>query len=309
MASWPSLTGISTARNPRYDLSNWEQINPRKMNFRLFTFLILSITTLLVTGDLSAQEKTKEASKAKEVQSAEQADKNAAKKQTAEKGDSKAAQVAKANEGKGCVLGDLEMKDILGNKVDLKKYQGKVVLIVNVASKCGFTGQYRPLQALHKRYKDHGFEIIAFPCNQFGKQEPKDGKAIDEFCKKKFGIEFDLYAKVQVKGKKQVELFKRLTDCNLAPAGKGAIHWNFEKFLIGKDGKPIARFRSNVSPDDERIVSRLEAALGIEDGKLKDGKRKGDKKEKAEPAKKETNSADQNAEKKTASEGKQDKKR
>jgi len=268
------------------------------MNFRPLTFLILCITTLLVTGDLSAQEKTKEASKTKEVQSAGQTDKSADKKQTAETGDSKAAA---AKEDKDCVLGNLEMKDIFGNKVDLKKYKGKVILIVNVASKCGFTGQYRPLQALHKRYKDHGFAVIAFPCNQFGKQEPKDEKAIDEFCKKKFGIEFDLYSKVKVKGTKQAELFKRLTDCNLAPAGKGAIHWNFEKFLIGKDGKPIARFRSNVSPDDERIVSKLEAALGL------------DKKEKADPAKKEAKAADQGAEKKTASdakpEGKQDKKR
>lgn len=246
---------------------------------------------LLAAGNLSAQDKIKEADKTKEVQ----AGKKVTEKQAAEASKNKATV---SEEKKNCVLVDIEMTDICGNKVDLKKYKGKVVMIVNVASKCGFTGQYKPLQALHKQYNEHGFEVIAFPCNQFGKQEPADEPSIDSFCKKKFGIEFDLFAKVDVKGAKQAELFKRLTKCNLAPAGKGAIHWNFEKFLIDKDGKPIARFRSNVSPDDDKIVSKLKAALGIQD----------DEKEKVAPAKKEAKAVDQDADKKTAPKVKQDKK-
>ncbi len=165
------------------------------------------------------------------------------------------------------VLRGLKMKDIVGNDVDLSKYQGKVILVVNVASKCGFTGQYKPLQALHSEFNKHGFEVVAFPCNQFGKQEPQNEPAINNFCKQKFGIKFDMFAKVNVNGDGQAELFKRLTCLDLAPAGKGKIHWNFEKFIVGKDGKPCARFRSNVSPKDKAIVSKIREALGIEEKK------------------------------------------
>jgi len=275
------------------------------MNFRPLTFLILCIAAL-VAGDLSAQDQKKEASETKQVQP----DKDASKIQTAEKGDPKAAVVEEKSE---CVLVDLQMTDICGKKVNLKKYQGKVVLVVNVASKCGFTGQYKPLQALHEKFNQHGLEVIAFPCNQFGKQEPKDENAIDAFCKQKYGIEFDLFSKVEVKGAGQVELFKRLTGCELKPAGKGPVQWNFEKFIVGKDGKPFARFRSNISPDDEKIVSKLRAALGIEDdGKKGDDKKGGDKtdseEEKAKPAKKESTVVVPAAEKKTAPKDKQDKK-
>ncbi len=172
---------------------------------------------------------------------------------------------------------DVEMTMIDGQKVNLKKYAGKVILVVNVASKCGFTGQYRPLQALHEKYAAKGFSVVAFPCNQFGKQEPKTEAEIDAFCKKRFGITFDMFSKTTVKGKRQAEFFKTLTTQKLGPVGSGDIKWNFEKFLIGKDGKPIARFASNVSPDSKLIVSRIEAALGIEAGegkKLDPGKEK-----------------------------------
>ena len=228
------------------------------MNFRPSTFLILGITMFLVTGDLSAQQQKKETGKTKEVQVNE----TESKKQTGSSGKKAAARKEKLE----CVLLDLEMKDIYGEKVKLNKYDGKVVLIVNVASKCGFTGQYKPLQELYKEFNKHGLEVIAFPCNQFGKQEPLDEPAIDAFCKEKFGIEFAMFSKVKVKGKTQVELYKRLTRCELAPVGKGPVRWNFEKFIVGKDGKPIARFRSNVSPTDEKIVAQVKAALGIKDG-------------------------------------------
>ena len=166
---------------------------------------------------------------------------------------------------------DVEMTNIEGEKVNLKKYSGNVILVVNVASKCGFTGQYRPLQSLHDKYSAKGLRVIAFPCNQFGNQEPKDEKDISTFCKNKFGIKFDMFSKVHVKGKDQALLFKNLTTQKLGPVGSGDIQWNFEKFLIGKDGKPIARFASNMSPDNKVLVARIESALGIQkqDAKLK----------------------------------------
>ena len=172
------------------------------------------------------------------------------------------------------VFHQIEMKDISGKKVHFKKYQGKVVLIVNVASKCGFTGQFRPLQQLHKEYQEKGLAVVAFPCNQFGKQEPLTEKQIKKFCHDKFDVEFDIFSKIDVKGSKRKELFTRLTRYDLKPAGKGDIKWNFEKFLVGKDGQPIARFRSNVSPKDKRLVAEIRAALGLP--KLKE-KQKGSK--------------------------------
>jgi glutathione peroxidase len=233
------------------------------MTFRIFRLTIhaaLMILSLIIMADVAAQDKKQEADAGKQVEAKKEPEKKApAPKQVP---DPKPNQ-----EKKNIELLDVEMTDIHGKKVNLKKYKGKVVLIVNVASKCGFTGQYKPLQALHKQYRQHGLEVAAFPCNQFGKQEPANEPAINAFCTKKFGIEFDLFSKVDVKGEKQCELFKRLTQVNLAPAGKGDIYWNFEKFLIARDGKPIARFRSNVAPDNKALVSKLKTALGIKEGK------------------------------------------
>ena len=166
-----------------------------------------------------------------------------------------------------CVFSDIEMEDICGRKVKLSDYKGKVVLVVNVASKCGFTGQYRPLQSIYDELNEQGLEVAAFPCNQFGKQEPGNDEQISSFCKKRFGIAFDIFSKVDVKGKKQAELFRRLTSMPLEPAGKGDIKWNFEKFIIGKDGKPIARFRSDVHPNSEAIVNKIKQALATVDNK------------------------------------------
>ncbi len=241
------------------------------MNTCRLIFFLATMTTLLVNGVVAAQEEKKEPQK-----------KVATKQEESKEDDAKPVgkqekKVADSKQQETCMLANIEMKDICGKSIKLKKYQGKVVLIVNVASKCGYTGQYKPLQALHDKFNEQGLEIVAFPCNQFGKQEPAKEEAISKFCKNKFGIEFDMFAKVDVKGDNQVELFKQLTKCELEPAGKGAIRWNFEKFLIGKDGKPIARFRSNVSPNDEVIVSKIKSALGIEIVEEKEGAKSGEK--------------------------------
>jgi glutathione peroxidase len=228
------------------------------MSVHLFKFsLLLALGSVICIGSEVAAQQQKGSTEKAQTTEQEQVQDQSKPKQEEDSGDRKTA------------LLDIEMTDICGKKVNLKKYEGKVVLIVNVASKCGFTGQYRPLQALHNEYNQKGLEVVAFPCNQFGKQEPADEKAISAFCKKKFGIKFDMFSKVHVKGDKQAELFRRLTRCELQPAGKGDVRWNFEKFLIGKDGKPVARFRSNVAPDSEAFVFQLKKALGITDEKEK----------------------------------------
>ncbi len=156
---------------------------------------------------------------------------------------------------------DFTMESIDGKEVDLSKYSGKVVVLVNTASKCGYTPQYEQLQELHKDYANKGVAIIGIPCNQFGRQEPGTEKEIAAFCKKNYGVEFDMLAKVDVKGKKQCELYKHLTKLDLAPRGKGAVKWNFEKIVIDKTGTPIARFGSKVKPDSKEFISVIKSAI------------------------------------------------
>jgi glutathione peroxidase len=150
---------------------------------------------------------------------------------------------------------DFQMKTIDGEDVSLSKYAGKVVVFVNVASQCGFTRQYKQLQELHANYADKGVAVVGVPCNQFGGQEPGTPEEIVEFCQKNYGVEFDLLSKVDVKGKGQTGLYKYLTNLDLAPKGKGDVRWNFEKFVLDKSGKPIARFASNVKPDSDEFMS------------------------------------------------------
>lgn len=154
---------------------------------------------------------------------------------------------------------DHEMKSLTGKDVDLSKYEGKVVLIVNVASKCGYTPQYKGLQAIHEKYADQGLVILGFPCNQFGKQEPGTPEEIADFCEKNYGVTFDLFAKVDVNGDDACDLYKELTDKE-APYG-GPIKWNFEKFLVGKDGKVIERYRSAIKPESPELTGAIEKAL------------------------------------------------
>ncbi|MFM8284486.1 MAG: glutathione peroxidase [Planctomycetaceae bacterium] len=152
-----------------------------------------------------------------------------------------------------------EMKKIDGKVVDLGNYKGKVVLVVNVASRCGYTGQYAGLQKLYDAYKDKGFVILGFPANEFGAQEPGTDPQIAEFCSSKYGVTFDMFSKIVVKGPGKAALYKALTEGANPP---GEVSWNFEKFLIGRDGKIVGRFKSPVAPDDAKLTGAIEAELG-----------------------------------------------
>jgi len=151
------------------------------------------------------------------------------------------------------------VKNIKNEIVYLSKYEGKVLLIVNVASECGYTPQYAGLEAIYKKYNDKGFEILAFPCNDFGQQEPGTNEEIQKFCSTKFDVTFSLFDKISVKGNEKAELYKMLTDNPIT--GKSEIGWNFEKFLVDRSGKLVNRFSSKVEPEDDQLIAALNAAL------------------------------------------------
>lgn len=155
-----------------------------------------------------------------------------------------------------------KMKTLDGKEVSLEeKYLGKVVMFVNVASKCGLTPQYEQLQQLHEKYADKGLAIVGVPCNQFGKQEPGTAKEIQSFCQENYGVEFDMLAKVDVNGKEACDLYKYLTSVDSKPAGKGKISWNFEKFILDRKGNVVARIKPFVKPDDDSVIQIVEKAL------------------------------------------------
>ena len=156
---------------------------------------------------------------------------------------------------------DHTMKSLDGEEVDLSKYQGKVLLVVNVASQCGYTPQYEGLQKLHETYADQGLAVLGFPCNQFGAQEPGSAAEIQEFCTENYGVTFDLFEKIEVNGEDQAPLYAHLTSKETDPEHAGPVKWNFEKFLIGRDGKILGRFRSGVKPESEELTKAIEAAL------------------------------------------------
>ena len=151
------------------------------------------------------------------------------------------------------------VKDIDGKSVKLSDYKGKVLLIVNVASYCGYTKQYSGLEQIYKQYKDKGFEILAFPCNQFGEQEPGTNEEIKNFCSSKFDVSFKLFDKIDVNGSNKSPLYSILTDNEIT--GKSDIKWNFEKFLIDKDGNIVARYASKVEPTGKELISAIEKEL------------------------------------------------
>jgi glutathione peroxidase len=153
------------------------------------------------------------------------------------------------------------MKSLGGETVDLQKYKGKVLLIVNTASECGLTPQYTQLQAVFEKYKDQGLVVLGFPCNQFGKQEPGTAKEISEFCTKNYGVTFDMFDKVDVNGESACDLYKSLTAMELEPKGTGKVSWNFEKFLVNRDGQAVARFEPRTAPDDEEVTQAIEKLL------------------------------------------------
>ena len=154
---------------------------------------------------------------------------------------------------------DIPLKDIDGKDTSLKPYQGKVMLVVNVASKCGFTPQYTALEALHQKYKDRGLVVLGFPCNQFGGQEPGTDADIKQFCSSKYAVTFPMFDKIEVNGANRHSLYVMLAGKESPVAGD--IGWNFTKFLIGRDGKILKRFESKVKPDSPEMIQAIEAAL------------------------------------------------
>ena len=184
-------------------------------------------------------------------------------------------------------LYSINVKNIFGEEQVFSKYEGKVLLIVNVASQCGFTPQYLLLQKLYEKYRDKGFCILAFPSNDFGRQEPKENKEIESFCVKKYGVSFNLFGKVHVIGPKQSALYKYLQECKITPVIQSGVKtflmrlvtgflfrirgdvlpkahevkWNFHKFLVNKKGYPVASYSSEVEPDSPILVKQIEDEL------------------------------------------------
>jgi glutathione peroxidase len=158
-------------------------------------------------------------------------------------------------------LYDIEVETITGQPVSLETYKGEILLIVNTASKCGFTGQYDGLQALYDKYKNQGLVVLGFPSNDFLHQEPGTNEEIQSFCKLNYGVTFPMFAKISVKGAKQHPLYQYLTSKETNPQFSGKISWNFNKFLIGGEGQVLARFGSRTKPRDPDLISQLETAL------------------------------------------------
>jgi glutathione peroxidase len=159
-------------------------------------------------------------------------------------------------EDKGTKVLDYTMKSIDGKEVNLaEKYKGKVLLVVNVASQCGLTPQYKQLEGLQDKFHDKGLAVVGFPCNQFGGQEPDSEEVIAKFCKTKYDVSFDLFSKIEVNGDKAAPIYKQLT------AKEGPIKWNFEKFVIGRNGEIAARFSPKTLPDAPEVIKVIEAEL------------------------------------------------
>jgi len=156
-------------------------------------------------------------------------------------------------------LGEIPLKDINGKHTSLKAYEGKALLIVNVASRCGNTPQYEALQSIYEKYKDKGFAVLGFPCNDFGAQEPGSNEQIKEFCTKKYNVTFPMFDKVHVKGPEQHPLYTALSGKDSPYPGN--VTWNFGKFLVGRDGKILKRFDPKMKPDSAEVTQAIESAL------------------------------------------------
>ncbi len=157
---------------------------------------------------------------------------------------------------------DIPVRDIDGRERTLNEFQGKVILIVNVASKCGYTSQYDGLEKLYRSRKHEGLVVVGFPCNQFLGQEPCSNAEIKTFCRERYGVSFPMFAKLDVKGSDQHPLFKALTGEKSPLLGK--VSWNFNKFLIDREGRLVARFGSSTTPSSEKLMAAVEAALQTE---------------------------------------------
>ena len=154
-----------------------------------------------------------------------------------------------------------KVKTLEGKKIELSAYEGKTLLVVNVASRCGATPQYAALQDDYKTFKDDGLVVIGFPCNQFGKQEPGSSDDIREFCTANYGVSFPMMAKIDVNGDKADPFYKALTAAETKPKKAGPVGWNFEKFLIGRDGNVVARFGTSTEPDSPEVIDAIKADL------------------------------------------------
>ena len=154
---------------------------------------------------------------------------------------------------------DFKANSLLGEEVPMRRFEGQVLLIVNTASKCGFTPQYKGLEALYEKYHGKGLEVLGFPCNQFGAQEPGSESEIEQFCELNYGVTFPMFAKIDVNGKHTAALYEYLKSAKPGLLGSEAIKWNFTKFLVDRSGKVIARFAPNDTP--EAIAGDVEKAL------------------------------------------------
>jgi glutathione peroxidase len=159
-------------------------------------------------------------------------------------------------------LHDFSARTIFGETRSLRDYDGKVALVVNVASKCGLTPQYKGLEKLYEAHRARGLEVLGFPCNQFAGQEPGTDAEVQEFCTLTYGVSFPLFSKIDVNGASRHPLYAWLTAEDTKPEGAGDIKWNFGKFLIGRDGKILARFAPQTAPEDPALVAAIEKALG-----------------------------------------------
>ena len=171
---------------------------------------------------------------------------------------------ASAEDAKPASALDFSVKNIDGRSVDLKRYQGQVALIVNVASFCGNTPQYASLQKLYEKYRGQGFTVLAFPANEFGKQEPGTDEEIKEFCTSKYRVTFPLFSKLVVKGEGQAPLYRYLTDKTANPKFGGDVEWNFAKFLVGRNGEVVGRFPARTDPLAPDVTAAIERELAVE---------------------------------------------
>jgi glutathione peroxidase len=158
-------------------------------------------------------------------------------------------------------LYDIPLTTLDGQPGSLRDLAGKTLLIVNVASQCGLTPQYTGLERLHERFADRGFAVVGFPCNQFGEQEPGSAEEIATFCSTTYGVTFPMFSKIEVNGPGRHPVYTELTALADADGEAGDIQWNFEKFLVSPDGKPVARFRPRTEPEADEVVSAIEASL------------------------------------------------
>jgi glutathione peroxidase len=154
-----------------------------------------------------------------------------------------------------------QINTLEGEPADLHQYEGKALLVVNVASKCGLTPQYEGLEKLHERYGSRGFEVLGFPCNQFMGQEPGTAEEIREFCSTSYGVQFPLFEKIDVNGEQQHPIYAELEQTADADGEAGDVKWNFEKFLVSPAGEVVGRFRPQVTPEDPALVEAIEAQL------------------------------------------------